>query len=323
MLVDKIKLTIKEFFDILSRERRRGEPPRLKKKMKKVFYILEAIILGVFFYLYPALAADPIIDKDASSSLIMQQTMLTGAPGDPAVTYATWNPDDKDAHVVLSDDHLTYNNDAFMWHGVRSTVCKSTGKWYWEQYMSGMAGLTHDGIGNTSASLTSYPGIDANAWNFRAADSSKCHEGITSWGSDAPAWEAGDVLGIAIDLDNNRIDIYVNNDQVMSESMFTNVTGNVCAFSGMTSNGATFMTANFGATNFVYNPPDGYNYGLFDEILMDTSTPQIGEITQTNSGADKIYDIPFLLLFIIFIIFWIILEILEMIKNKYGSTTDN
>src|SRR5665648_273341 len=73
------------------------------------------------------------------------------------VNPVTWNPLDKGSNVTLSNGNLTlfaslgWNNG-----NVRATKGISSGKWYWEiEWISGTMHLMV-GIGNSSASLTTY-----------------------------------------------------------------------------------------------------------------------------------------------------------------------
>lgn len=78
-----------------------------------------------------------------------------------AITYATWNPADKGANITLSGGNLTATTSAFAWDAVRTTISKSTGKWYFEMSITAN-NLGFSGIGKSTATLASYLGSDAN-----------------------------------------------------------------------------------------------------------------------------------------------------------------
>lgn len=51
-------------------------------------------------------------------------------------TYATWNPADKSADITLSLGNLKATQTTSSWDSVRSTIGKTSGKWYWEYTMT-------------------------------------------------------------------------------------------------------------------------------------------------------------------------------------------
>lgn len=165
----------------------------------------------------------------------------------------TWNPNDKGNNVILSNENLTaqvpnYNNS------VRATVGKMSGKWYWELQFTELR-LANVGISNKSLPAQSsniltispnYRGYYSNGgWKFPEQK---------SYGN---SYGVNDVIGIALDLDNFTLSFYKNginqgvshtNLEVLEEVFPTiagDASGNTC-------------TANFGATPFQYEIPEGY-----------------------------------------------------------------
>lgn len=53
-----------------------------------------------------------------------------------SITYTKWNSADKDADITLSGGDLTTSVIGGGTGGVRSLIGKSSGKWYWEYYMT-------------------------------------------------------------------------------------------------------------------------------------------------------------------------------------------
>lgn len=198
-------------------------------------------------------------------------------------SYATWNPSDKGSGVTLSNGNLTGSTNAN--NSVRSTVGVSNGKWYWEVHYDS-AYIPLIGIATASATVAStggaYPGIDNYGWSYYGYDGHKYHGGVsTAYGA---AYSPGDVIGIALDMDAGTITFYKNG--VLQGMAFTGLAGTVYAmFGGSTNTGTNgsqaVVTANFGATAFVYPPPTGFNSGLF---------------TATSFGGDPNYQQVSLLL---------------------------
>ncbi len=170
--------------------------------------------------------------------------------------YATWNPSDKSSHITLSGGNLTATTDGTA-SSVRSTIGKSSGKWYWEVSM-----LTNQfqiiGIQNATASLNQFPGGDANGWGYYGSSGSKYNgAGAVAYGA---TFTAGDVIGVALDMTAGTIIFYKNNSS--QGTAFTGLTGTQFAAIG-DPGAAGAHTANFGASAFTYTPPAGYNAGLY------------------------------------------------------------
>jgi len=74
-------------------------------------------------------------------------------------------------------------------------------------------------------------------------------------------YTAGDIIGIALDMDGGTVTFYKNNTS--QGQAFSGITGTVFATAG--SGGTTTgLVANFGATTLTYTPPSGYNAGLYN-----------------------------------------------------------
>ena len=171
-----------------------------------------------------------------------------------AVTYATWDPANKGANISLSGGNLIASSSAV--GGVRSTIGKSSGKWYWE-YTATTASNMINGVGNASASLASYPGSDANGWGYRSFNGDKANSSTAAYGA---SYVTGDVIGVALDITSGTIEFYKNN--VSQGVAFSGLSGTIFAMCGSVS-GSDVLTANFGATALTYTPPSGFNAGLY------------------------------------------------------------
>ena len=181
----------------------------------------------------------------------IQQMLLMGSMA--VATYATWNPLDKVSNITLSGGDLTVSGGG--WSGVRGTISKSTGKWYFEVYCNyaNAGGYVMIGISTSSANLNTN-GITTSSWTYYDTGS------IFGYGSYGATYATGDTIGVAIDFDADTITFYKNNtsqgtvsitaSQVWFPSVFVYPPGNI--------------TANFGATTFTYSPPTGYNAGFYE-----------------------------------------------------------
>lgn len=211
------------------------------------------------------------------------------------ITYATFNPSDKGSGVTLSSGNLVASSSAGANSGVRTTISKTTGKWYWEfTITTGSEGLL--GVADGSATLSGPPGQDSHAYAYFEVTGQKFYNSaLSSFGA---SFSTGDVIGFALDADAGIVKIYKNN----SLQGTITLTGLSAPYFAMIGNGAgsgsLVVSANFGASTLTYTPPSGYNAGLYtgtasEPPVLDTlaatditTTTAIlnGEITDVGSG---------------------------------------
>ncbi len=113
----------------------------------------------------------------------------------------TWNPADA-RNLLFSNGNKTVTNDVFNTYGVaRSTVSASSGKKYWEMFISAfsVAAVT-EGIANRDATLTSYLGTDTAGMGW--GGDGAIYGGA---GGAIQTWADGDTLCFALDIDNGNI----------------------------------------------------------------------------------------------------------------------
>lgn len=184
-------------------------------------------------------------------------------------TYATWDSANKSSLIVLSSGDLvaTSGHSGDAWEAVRSTIGKATGRWYWETTVTQINVTRGDMYGVANASVTNfddYPAHTANGW-------CKLSSGFSFAGKMTNNTETafvgglsnGDVLGWYLDADTGTIGMILNG--VDKGEMYSGLSGTIYAIfgSGTLSTGTGVVTANFGASAFVYTPPSGYNSGLY------------------------------------------------------------
>ncbi|MBA7630057.1 hypothetical protein ES703_37565 [subsurface metagenome] len=183
--------------------------------------------------------------------------------------YGTWNPDDKSANITLSNGNLTAQAIAVGWKSVRSTLGKSSGKWYWEVTIDVLITANMVGIMTADGNLNSYAGSDAYGYSYSGQGGWKWHNGVnTAYGD---SYAATDVISVALDLDNGKIWWAKNgtwqaggDPGAGTGEAYSGLSGTFHAGCSPYTNGNK-MTANFGASAFSYSVPSGFNPGLYEE----------------------------------------------------------
>ncbi len=201
-------------------------------------------------------------------------------PTQTGITYATWNPYDKGAGVTLSNNNTTVAiattpNDG---GGVRSTIGKSSGKWYWEVTVGGSQGYSLTGVATAAANVNSgtYWAATTAGYGYYAATGTKYNGGSIAYGT---ASSPGTVIGVALDMDSGTLTFYRNG--VSMGVAFTGLSGTFYAAEGNNTLNVTLSTTNFGTSPFVYAVPSGYNSGLYE------ATTVVGSALGTVLGTER------------------------------------
>ncbi|WP_025716755.1 SPRY domain-containing protein [Paenibacillus sp. 1-18] len=132
----------------------------------------------------------------------------------------------------------------------KATVGKTKGKWYWEVKVShniSLVGIT----GESGPKYQAYYGYSGQIINNITSDVR------TAYG---PTFGANDVIGIALDLDNDKIVWYKNGVSLGANSVKPSELEGLEVFP-MVMNGTSAKMdyqANFGASDFKYSIPEGF-----------------------------------------------------------------
>ncbi len=188
-------------------------------------------------------------------------------------SYATWNPNDKGSSITLSNKNnvatKSGSNSDYTNSGIRSTIGKSSGKWYFEYVYTEDGGSNWPvvGVGNLSANMSDHVGSDTNSWGIYAQDGYKYHNDVGS--SYGTSFVQGDIIGVALDMDNGKVWFSKNGTWMNSgdpaagtNEAFSGLTGTIYAFI-VVHQPSSIWTANFGATGLTYTPPSGFKSGLY------------------------------------------------------------
>lgn len=180
-----------------------------------------------------------------------------------ARVYATWNPADKGGGVTLSNGNRTVTLATTPTDGgsVRSTIGKSSGKWYWEVTVDGTTSWSLPGIALASATVASsnvYVSSPGGYGYYTSLGTKYNNNSSTSYASSSAP---GNVIGVALDMDAGTLTFYRNG--VSLGVAFTGLSGTFYAAEGNYTLNAQISTTNFGQSAFAYSVPSGFNPGLY------------------------------------------------------------
>jgi len=192
------------------------------------------------------------------------------------MTLVTWDAINKGVNVVLSNGNLTTEISSNT-TTARTTIGRESGKWYWEiNIVSG--GYFLIGIINKDAGLDSRTFDTLNSRYYYSQNGNRYYP-TSTYGA---TYTVGDVIGVALDLDNGKLEFYKNG--ISQGIAFSDIKTMGKVFPSITSGGAIGKaTANFGATPFKYNIPQGFRlYEGFNKILISSSN---GEALSIKKGG--------------------------------------
>ncbi|RPI56186.1 MAG: hypothetical protein EHM49_00895 [Deltaproteobacteria bacterium] len=179
----------------------------------------------------------------------------------------TWNPSDKAANITLSGGDLTAELTSASDGAVRATLGVSSGKWYWEVKVVATGSVCDQttGIGTSSAILTAIVGSSIESYGFYSF-SGNINHGSGSVAYCASNWiDVGDIVGIALDLDNGKIWFAVNNvwcdsgdPAAGTGEAFSGISGTYYPMHAANSIVGSKWTASFNSEDQTYSPPSGF-----------------------------------------------------------------
>lgn len=192
-------------------------------------------------------------------------------------TYATWNPSDCNANVVLSGGNLIATcGSVGAWGSCRATVGVSTGKWYWECTVGSTGSPSGNnspmmGLMNSGASTGTYAGGSADSAGIQIGNTfNGLLDGVTADYTGSISLATSDVWSFAFDAGAGKLWVARNG------TYFNAAPTGADVWSGMSANGPWFpsisynaslntptLTANFGASAFSFSVPAGFNSGLY------------------------------------------------------------
>tara|TARA_B100000683_G_C12491308_1_gene554643 strand:- start:36 stop:2864 length:2829 start_codon:yes stop_codon:yes gene_type:complete len=184
--------------------------------------------------------------------------------GSPTNNFCVMNVIDRDSSVTVSDGGLKVSNNNQVWAGVKGTLAVNSGKWYYEMKTENaniFCGWASDDLDTFLASPQDNNSVMSDGVLIFCDDGRYQLDtgGSGTRVSYSSALSANDVLGCAIDLDNDTAQFYKNGTALgsidISSSKLATKHVHPYFISYYTSSTYTF---NFGQQAFAYTPPAGY-----------------------------------------------------------------
>ena len=219
--------------------------------------------------------------------------------------FATYNSTLNTA-LSLSEGNLEAVYSSAAWRTTSATFYVSSGKWYWETRNTGndyhMVGIVADSFSN----YTNHVGKTADSYSYYnwassgSAGNKYNNNVVTSYGDQ---WAAGDIIGIALDLDAGTIEFYKNN--VSQGVAFTGISGTYAPAESLWTSSSI---ANFGQDSsfagnetpqgntdydgvgdFYYAPPSGFlalTTGNLPTPTITAPDDYFNTVLYTGDGVD-------------------------------------
>ena len=210
-------------------------------------------------------------------------TAYDNVPDSPTSNHVTLNPLSKGSGVTLSNGNLDATSSSWAW--AKSTIAVSSGKWYWEVIK------TYDGIDALFAGIakTTFSDLTLNfapsaesaydVWGYGSYSGNKMGQALGSGSAYGVGFHsAGDVIGVALDMDAGTITFYKNG--VSQGEAFSGITGEVCPVWGGNGGNNGAASHNFGQRPFTYSAPSGY------KALTEANLPE-----PTIKDGSKHFDV--------------------------------
>lgn len=202
------------------------------------------------------------------AGMILSTCSVTDSPtltNTSTSNYSTLNVLASNASLTIQDAALTATS-ASTNVGCKATIAVTSGKWYWEATLVTKNGANPlIGIYNNHVDWDYvYVGNNTGGWGYAGAGTKYNNSVATAYGA---AILAGDIVGVALDLDNRTLTFYKNG--VSQGVAFTSLP--VGLYSPAVSVQNNTITFNFGQLPFAYTIPTGYkrlnSFNLPDPLI--------------------------------------------------------
>ena len=139
----------------------------------------------------------------------------------PSNTFATLNPLSTSVNT-LTQGNLYSTGGGASWRPVSSDMAMSSGRWYWEVYIDTVSSYQMHGIrpqvrddGDVNHDNDHYPGTRSDEWGYNT--DARLHNSASATSSWGDTYTAGDIIGVALDMDAGTLNFYKNGSATGSQ----------------------------------------------------------------------------------------------------------
>jgi hypothetical protein len=215
---------------------------------------------------------------------------LTPTKDTPENVFATWNPlENYYQSATLSNGNTTIQTGSSQYSPSSSTLGVSSGKWYWEvEYdaLSGGSDVAYVGVlSQFATNSTTSLGTNANDYGYYVNGNYYNNNTGTAYGT---TYTTGDIIGVALDLDNNKLYFSKNGTWQNSGDPESGATGTgAISITNPTSttNGAYFPSICDGSSSANATFKTNFGNGYF-------GTTAVASAGSNGNGAIFEYDVP-------------------------------
>ena len=151
---------------------------------------------------------------------------------------------------------LRVTSSAGAWRSSVGTIGMSTGKWYFEAYVSAITTGVMVGMSVSTFSWNENYATPSKSWSYYSSTGNKF--GNSTSGAYGASYIAGAIIGVAFDADAQTLTFYKNGtSQGTAFTSFTGYPAGTMFFPYVSVYNAT-VQINFGQQPFTYTPPTGY-----------------------------------------------------------------
>jgi len=173
------------------------------------------------------------LDSSPNNHTFTTSGSLTQTIDSPSNVYAVLNVLNPQAsgYTIANGNLSVTTNAGDAWRTTYSTIGASSGKWYWEQKITNFTGVDPHYIGIVSEDQMSSSNIDqastTRGYFYTATGAKRTNNAQVSYGD---SWTTGDIVGVAMDLDNNKLYFSKNGVWQNSGDPTSGATGTGSAF---------------------------------------------------------------------------------------------
>jgi hypothetical protein len=243
------------------------------------------------FFLKFENSANMDLDSSPNNLTFSTSGTLTQTVDTPSNVFTTWNPlENYYQSATLSNGNTTIQTGSSQYSPSSSTLGVSSGKWYWEvEYdaLSGGSDVAYVGVlSQFATNSTTSLGTNANDYGYYINGNYYNNNTGTAYGT---TYTTGDIIGVALDLDNNKLYFSKNGTWQNSGDPESGATGTgAISITNPTSttNGAYFPSICDGSSSANATFKTNFGNGLF-------GTTDVSSATSDESGLGIFeYTVP-------------------------------